>query len=296
MRFITTINNVKANEWDLTIQEAYLFAWFYELPSWADKIHLEGEVFYFASKVKAVEELPILTDKVDTMYRHYKTIEAKGLIVNKKFDGKDYVCLTQKAKSWNYTNLEIFPIVGKKSEDSEKNPTQLGKKSEDNSEKNPTYNNISNNKEISNNNTMGDFENFSFEEKQTPVKEKKEIKKRGREQPSHSMPEHWDESTKNAFGMWLKYKTERKDFYSDTGLTVLVEKLARFPNQTVVDAIENSISNNWAGLFPEKVVKLQAPQKPTLQQNSFNALKNQFEKNGYELTEEIHPSLAEWKY
>lgn len=37
-------------------------------------------------------------------------------------------------------------------------------------------------------------------------------------------------------------------------------------------------------------------QKPTLQQNSFNALKNQFEKNGYELTEEIHPSLAEWKY
>lgn len=136
MRFSTTINNIKAVEWDLSIQEAYLFAWFYELPSWADKVQMEGETFYFASKNKAVEELPILTEKVDTMYRYYKTLTEKDLIILKKVDGKDFIALTKKAKAWNLS-------VGNKSEYSEINPTKLGKKSENNSEKNPTYNSTS---------------------------------------------------------------------------------------------------------------------------------------------------------
>lgn len=133
MRFYTNINNVKANEWGLNIQQAYLFAWFYELPSWADKVILGTETFYFASKNKALAELPLLTDKVDTIYRYYKQIEQHGLVVIKKIDGRDYISLTEKGKTWN----------GTKSEYSEKNPTEIGKKSENHSEKNPT-NNINN--------------------------------------------------------------------------------------------------------------------------------------------------------
>jgi len=135
MRYYTTINNLKATEWGLTIQQAYLFSWFYELPSWANKVMIENEIYYFASKNKAVEELPILTDKTDTMYRYYRQLEELGLVVIKKIDSKDYIALTIKAKEWNFS----------KSEYSENNPTILGNLSENNSENNPTYNNINTN-------------------------------------------------------------------------------------------------------------------------------------------------------
>jgi len=137
MRYNTSINNVKAKEWGLNLPLSYLFAWFYELPSWANKVVIENEIYYFASKNKAVEELPLLTDKRDTMYRYYKQIENLGLIKIKKVDDKDYICLTKKAMAWNYS-----------SDTSETNPTNLGNKSEQTSDINPTYNNT-----ILNNNT-----------------------------------------------------------------------------------------------------------------------------------------------
>ncbi len=152
MRYSTTINNLRAYEWGLDIKLSYLFAWFYELPSWADKLIIGNEAYYFASKTKAVEELPLLTDKVDTMYRYYKSIENHGLIVLKKVDGKDYVSLTEKGKKWNYLSdgSENNPS------NSENNPSPVGNPSDSNSDKNPTYNNISINnstinKDISNN-------------------------------------------------------------------------------------------------------------------------------------------------
>jgi hypothetical protein len=141
MRYNSVINNIKAKEWNLTIQQAYLFSWFYELPSWANKVMIENEIFYFASKTKAVEELPILTDKTDTMYRYYKQLEEKNLLVIKKIDNKDYISLTEKGKEWNFC----------KSDYSENNPTLLGNLSENNSDLNPTYN-IHNTNNNTNNN------------------------------------------------------------------------------------------------------------------------------------------------
>lgn len=135
MRYNSTINNVKANEWGLTIQQAYLFSWFYELPSWANKVMIENEIYYFASKNKAIEELPILTEKPDTMYRFYKQLECLDLVIIRKIDGKDYVALTTKAKEWNLS----------KSDYSENNPSIVGLFSENYSENNPTYNNTINN-------------------------------------------------------------------------------------------------------------------------------------------------------
>lgn len=132
MKYTSLIDNVKSLEWGLNIQEAYLFSWVYSLPSWADKVIICTDVFYFGSKTKAIEDYPLLTDKPDTVYRYYKSLEQKGLILIKKIDGKDYLALTEKSKTW-----------GSKSDHSEKNPTTLGKKSELNSEKNPTYNSIS---------------------------------------------------------------------------------------------------------------------------------------------------------
>lgn len=179
MRYSSTINNLKASEWGLSIQQAYLFSWFYELPSWANKVMIENEIFYFASKNKAVEELPILTDKTDTMYRYYKQLEELDLIVIKKIDNKDYVSLTSKAREWNFH----------KSEDSENNPSLFGNLSESNSEKNPTYNNIIHNNKKDNNIEKIDFDflleyfNNTFERKVRvfPVKAKKQFNERLKE-------------------------------------------------------------------------------------------------------------------
>jgi uncharacterized phage protein (TIGR02220 family) len=143
MRYNSIINNVKSLEWELNLAQAYLFSWIYELASWADKVIIENEVYYFASKNKACEELPILTDKTDTMYRYYKQLEEKKLILIKKIDGKDYVSLTLKAKQWN---LSI------QSDRSERNPSGYGNESESKTDLNPTYNNTNSNNEITNKN------------------------------------------------------------------------------------------------------------------------------------------------
>lgn len=142
MRYSATINNVKAVDWGLNVQQAYLFVFFYELPSWAESIVKGGKTYFFASKNKAIKEMPLLTDKRDTMYRYYKQIEKKGLIEIIKVDGKDYVRLLPKAKEWNC-----------KSDTSDKNPNDLGNKSEPTSDKNPTYNTYNKNNSYNDDNS-----------------------------------------------------------------------------------------------------------------------------------------------
>lgn len=158
MRYNSLINNVKSLEWGLNVSEAYIFSWMYELPSWANEVSIGGKIWYFASKTKAVEEMPILTTKLDTMYRYYKSLESKGLIEIMKISGKDYICLTDKGKCWNDIKSECSdknPSVGNKSEYSEINPAKLGKFSENHSDLNPTYNTtILDNIIIDNNNSL----------------------------------------------------------------------------------------------------------------------------------------------
>jgi hypothetical protein len=137
MTYSVTIDNVTSKSWGLSIQEAYLFAWIYTIPSWASRVSIENKDFYYASKNKAIADLPLLSDKIDTIYRYYKSLEALELIELKKVDGKDFISLTEKAKTWNC-----------KSERSENNPTELGKESDIDSDLNPTNYSINNNYNI----------------------------------------------------------------------------------------------------------------------------------------------------
>jgi len=119
MKYSTTIDNIHSIEWNLSIQEAYLFAWFFSVPSWASCVKIDGKDFYFASRSKAISDNPMLTEKPDTMYRYYKSLEDKGIIITKKIDGQDYISITEKGQLWN-----------RQSEYSENNPSKFGKKSE----------------------------------------------------------------------------------------------------------------------------------------------------------------------
>lgn len=196
MRYNSLINNIKSLEWELNLQQAYLFSWLYELPSWADKVIIENEIYYFASKNKACEELPILTDKTDTMYRYYKQLEEKQLILIKKIDGKDYISLTSKAKKWNLS----IP-----SEGSEKNPSHSGNESERVSDSNPIYNEINPNNEI--NNHFTDL----FQHQTVPLLSKDVLKMLNEKKPS-KIPFEPTKSNLSAIESRIKEKFKLEDF------------------------------------------------------------------------------------
>lgn len=58
-----------------------------------------------------------------------------------------------------------------------------------------------------------------------------------------------------ALEKWVAYKKERKQSYTKTGLAQCVEKLKKMSNDNpsiAMQIVNESISNNWSGLFPLK--------------------------------------------
>lgn len=229
MKYSILINQVRALEWGLTTSEAVVFSWIYELASWADKLIYDDKTYYFSSRAKACEELPIVTEKSDTMYRLYKSLEKKGLVSIVTINKNDYIALTEKGKQWYYE--DELPKDGEKSEtrkkirrNSEKNPKdgkkyeETRKKIRENSEKNPTYKYISNK-------TIIDYE--------------------------YVLPEY-----KEIFAEWLEYKKQRKEAYkTEKSVQLCYNKLLKLSGNNPDIArqiVEQSMANNWAGLFELK--------------------------------------------
>ncbi len=161
MQYTVTINQAKALEWGLNSQQALLFAFVYECPSWANPIKTDSGIYFALSKAKIVDELPLLTDKPDTAYRLLKALRDAGLIELSSTSNITLIRLTEKAKEWNrkLDGSEKYPtsdaIDGRKKirSTSEKLPSKVGKKSELGSEKSPTNQGTSNqgtNQETSN--------------------------------------------------------------------------------------------------------------------------------------------------
>lgn len=146
MQYTVTINQVKALEWGLNSQQALLFAFVYECPSWANPIKTDTGIYFALSKAKIVEELPLLTDKPDTAYRLLKALRDVGLIELSSTPNITLIRLTEKAKEWNrkLDGSEKYPtsdaLTGRKKirSTSEKTPSKVGKKSAQGSEKSPT--------------------------------------------------------------------------------------------------------------------------------------------------------------
>ena len=139
MRFITTINNKKCLEWEISGTQGALMALLYEANAWAKEIIVDNKVYYFVSKNLILRELPLYYEKVDTVYRHLKVLAQKGIIEYIKQDKKDLIRITEKGKEWNFLKSEKSSEINpSKIKNSEINPTKLGNKSEKSSEINPT--------------------------------------------------------------------------------------------------------------------------------------------------------------
>jgi DNA-binding PadR family transcriptional regulator len=113
--------------------EAIILGMISDAVIWAEPQIIGSDVFYWTSRTKLANDLPLLDLKDDTIYRYLRSLEKRGLIVYKKVGLKDCVMLTTLGKTYS---------VEKKSEsnkNSKKNPRESGKKSENLSKKNPTY-------------------------------------------------------------------------------------------------------------------------------------------------------------
>lgn len=79
-----------------------------------------------------------------------------------------------------------------------------------------------------------------------------------------------DSNIKEALEKWIAYKKERKQSYTKTGLEQCIEKLTRMSNNNpsvAMQIVNESISNNWSGLFPLKHGTAQTKSERINQQN-----------------------------
>ena len=238
MKFTITINQVRALEWGLSFQQAGLFAFLYECPSWSNPVKTDDGIFFAVSKAKIIEEVPLLTDKPDTIYRILKSLVAAGVIDLSSTPKITLFRLTDKGKTWNKKTdgSEIYPTPSENTENkgvstSEKNLTYLGKKSEQGSEKSPT------NKDTSNKVTSNKSGATAAPRKSTKF------------DPVDVKPEN---VSAQAWSDWCQHRREiRKPL---TAKTCEQQAKALEAHQTPDAVINLSISNGWTGLFPEKVL------------------------------------------
>lgn len=146
MQYTVLINQSRALEWGLNAQQAMLFAFLYGCPAWAETFVFDDQVYFRLSKAKICSELPLLTDKTNTVHKLLKALESAGLILMEVFDNESHFSITEKGALWNQSEgVEKNPTLGKKSTPGmEKNPRGYGKKSTPGVEKNPPNQIISN--------------------------------------------------------------------------------------------------------------------------------------------------------
>lgn len=154
MRYTISINQVKTREWGLNMNEGALMDLINQAYSWAEPVMIEGSLYYWMSRNKVIAEIPTAYSKPDTVYRAFRTLAQKGLVLYTKQGKRDLLALTAKGKKWNVEGTAIGDaILGYKSDligNSEIIPSKFGNNSENNPDRNPTYKNTSINKSTNN--------------------------------------------------------------------------------------------------------------------------------------------------
>ena len=134
MKYTMFIDQIHSIEWGLNLQEAAIFNFLYSVPTWAEAKLIDGKLFYHASRNKAIQDYPIVSEKPDTIYRIYRRLQSAGVIEWMKDGLKDMILITEKGKQWNNSekNPTLIQELGKKSD-------QTRKKIRNSSENFPTY-------------------------------------------------------------------------------------------------------------------------------------------------------------
>ena len=264
MRYTIHINAVKCQEWGLNLNQGALFDLLNQASSWAKPVVIDNEVYYWISRNMIIDEIPLAYSKPDTVYRAFKDLSEKGLIVHVKQGQKDLIRLTEKGKEWNAKKSEINPNVGNKSDilpktdqkNSEINPTfsqKLGNKSEKtakNSDLNPTDKNTNypnTNNQCTKEKTTPKKQNFvkpTLEEVKNYYLEKKQV---NAEQKAQRFVDYYEsvgwkvgknpmKDWKAAVRTWIS-KDNQNNFSSNQGFSHANHQPANNQNQPVASHV-----------------------------------------------------------
>ncbi|WP_298220858.1 hypothetical protein [Flavobacterium sp.] len=119
------INQNRCIKFKLNVNQAALMSVLTEVSSWATEKVIKGKTYWWVSRNKVIEQLPLFYEKPDTVYRHFKYLAAIGLVDYETENRRDYLRLTEKGKRWNKLGNESDFISN-----SEMNPSELGNESE----------------------------------------------------------------------------------------------------------------------------------------------------------------------
>lgn len=227
MRRYITIDQAFAIEYGLSQSEAYVYAYVLTAPAWCDKALLDDRVLLKLSRRKIVADMPLVTDKPDTMYRIMKKLADKGLVELSKANGDDLVWIEpDMSANWGYGEQ-----LGKKSEYSEKNPN--------NSEKNPSTHIV--------------YRKNIDRKPQTPLKG---VLTKSKFEPDLSAV---DGPSRELVLEWLEYRRKiKKPYKCQESIDRMIERLRTIADGSFSKAkaiIDQAIANGWTGFFELKTNK-----------------------------------------
>jgi hypothetical protein len=88
-------------------------------------------------------------------------------------------------------------------------------------------------------------------------------KEKGRRLKAPEYPDDLPDDYRLALDTWFTYKREARSHYTAQGWATLVKQQRRHPATIVADSVENSIANNYAGLFTDRLATQRAnPNRP----------------------------------
>ena len=258
MRYTSSINNVKCVEWGINLAQGQLIDLINQASSWAKPHIVDNELYFWVSRNKVIEEIPVAYQKPDTVYRAIKDLASKGIIDHIKQGRKDLVRLTEKGMTWNVKgttqgdaklgnksdfkggNSEINPTL---SQNSEINPSKLGNKSEktpENSEINPTDKNTSN--------------------KSTSNKKRYE-------------PQKPDEVSDQVWSDLLSHRKIKKTSNTQTAWNVIfgqLEKAKQATGHSLDQIVTEWITRDWKGFKSDWYINIQNKTQSTGNNHAFN--------------------------
>jgi hypothetical protein len=83
-------------------------------------------------------------------------------------------------------------------------------------------------------------------------------KEKGRRLKAPEYPDDLPDDYRLALDTWFTYKREARSHYTAQGWATLVKQQRRHPATIVADSVENSIANNYAGLFTDRLATQRA--------------------------------------
>jgi len=265
MRYTSSINNVKCVEWGINLAQGQLIDLINQASSWAKPHIVDNELYFWVSRNKVIEEIPVAYQKPDTVYRAIKDLASKGIIDHIKQGRKDLVRLTEKGMTWNVKDTTQGDAkLGNKSDfkcgNSEINPSKLGNKSEktpQNSEINPTdkstnYKNTNNN--INKKNT-------------------KKTKSKTQSAVETYKPQKPDEVSDQVWSDLISHRKIKKTSNTQTAWNVIFSQLKKAKQATghsLDQIITEWITRDWKGFKSDWYINIQNKTQSTGNNHAIN--------------------------